>query len=218
VTNVSETIEATFCFVDVSGFTALTEAHGDAAAADLVQHFGELVRASLRAPGRLVDAIGDAVLVMHPEPVAAVAFVVDLFDRASAEPDFPVLRAGLHHGPVVERAGRFYGATLNLAARVAGEARGGQILYTAPIAAALPAERFTSVKLGEHSLRNVRDPVTLFALDSVGAAIVIDPVCRMRVEPERAAGRLRHDGETYWFCSLSCAAQFAASPAAYIPF
>jgi len=212
----SEAIEATFCFVDVSGFTALTEAHGDSAAADLVQRFGDLVRESLTPSGRLVDAIGDAVLVLHSEPVAAVEFVVRLFERAASEPDFPVLRAGLHHGSVVERSGRFYGATLNLAARVAGEARGGQIVFTAAVAEALPPERFASTALGEHALRNVRDPVALFALESCVAPIVIDPVCRMRVEPDRAPGRLRHAGRTYWFCSLDCAAKFAAIPAAYV--
>lgn len=210
-----QSIEATFCFVDVSGFTALTEAHGDSAAADLVQRFVEMVRESLAAPGRLIDAIGDAVLVMHPEPTPAVAFVVRLFERASAEADFPALRAGLHHGPVVERAGRYFGATLNLAARVAGEARGGQILYTAPVAAALPSGRFASVRLGEYTLRNVRDRVALFALESPTSDVVIDPVCRMQVEPDRAPGRLRHEGATYWFCSLECAEKFAASPAAY---
>lgn len=219
MTNLTETIEATFCFVDVSGFTALTEAHGDHAAADLIQRFGGLVQESLAQPGRLVDAVGDASLVMYPEPEAAIEFVTLLFRRAIAEPDFPALRAGLHHGPVVERSGRFFGATLNLAARVAGQARGGQVLGTAPIADAARSRCVEVTQLGVYTLRNVREAVEVFSLECEGTVTtsVIDPVCRMRVEPDQAPGRLRHDGTNYWFCSLSCAAKFAAAPEVYVP-
>ncbi len=49
----AKTIEATFCFVDVAGFTALTEAHGDLAAADIIGRFAELVSSlRTRAPCR----------------------------------------------------------------------------------------------------------------------------------------------------------------------
>lgn len=212
-------VEATFCFVDVSGFTALTEAHGDSAAADLIQRFGELVQEALDDRGQLVDAVGDAVLVMHPTPAQAADFVARLFRRAASEPDFPALRAGLHHGPVVERDGRFYGATLNLAARVASQAHGGQVLGTGTVAEAVRARGIEASRLGPHALRNVRDPVDLFALEFEGAhtTSAVDPVCRMRVEPDRAPGRLRHEGVDYWFCSLACVAQFAASPETFTP-
>ena len=46
--------------------------------------------------------------------------------------------------------------------------------------------------------------------------IAIDPVCRMRVQPSKAAGRLSHEGVDYWFCSLDCASEFAHDPAAFI--
>jgi len=56
-------VEATFCFVDVAGFSALTEAHGDTAAADLLERFTALANGALGDEGRLVKTIGDAVLV-----------------------------------------------------------------------------------------------------------------------------------------------------------
>jgi YHS domain-containing protein len=47
----------------------------------------------------------------------------------------------------------------------------------------------------------------------VGAdALPIDPVCRMAVDPDRAAGRLTHEGTVYYFCSLPCAGHFASYP------
>ena len=44
----------------------------------------------------------------------------------------------------------------------------------------------------------------------------IDPVCRMAVDPDRAAGRLMHDGNAYFFCTLACAGEFAREPESYI--
>ena len=56
----------------------------------------------------------------------------------------------------------------------------------------------------------------LFAALPVEAAeqgsLPVDPVCRMVVDPDRAAGRLLHEGDAFYFCSLTCVAQFAQSP------
>lgn len=213
-----QAVEATFCFVDVAGFTALTEAHGDVAAADLVEHFGALVRSTLAGEGRLIDAIGDAVLISFGEPVLGVEFVSRLFEASAEEADFPALRAGLHHGRVVERDGRHFGAALNLAARVAGQAHGGQVLATEPVAEAARSHDIEVSSLGSLTLRNVRDPIELFSLgvSPRGSAHVVDPVCRMRVRRDSAKGRLQYTGKDYWFCSLGCAEKFASDPGPYV--
>ena len=207
-------MEGTFCFVDLAGFTALTEAHGAEAAADLVGRFTSLVRSALGEEGRLIDRIGDAAFVVCTTPGDGVSFVTRLFSSAATEPDFPVLRAGLNHGDALEREGSFYGATVNLAARVAAMARSGQILATSQVAEAARSRGVHTESLGVVGLRNVRDPVELFLLNLVPTdhPEMIDPVCRMRVHPEKAAGRLRHEGVDYWFCSLNCAQQFAQNP------
>jgi class 3 adenylate cyclase len=67
------TVEATFVFSDIAGFTALTEAHGDHDAAALVADFCRSVRAELPASGGTeVKTIGDAVMLTIPDPAAAV--------------------------------------------------------------------------------------------------------------------------------------------------
>ena len=43
-----------------------------------------------------------------------------------------------------------------------------------------------------------------------------DPVCGMRVDPEKAVGSSRHEGQTYYFCSRSCETKFDADPAKYL--
>ncbi len=45
---------------------------------------------------------------------------------------------------------------------------------------------------------------------------VLDPVCGMTVDPQRAAGAVEHRGQTYYFCSKGCAAKFEADPAKYL--
>lgn len=212
-------MEGTFCFVDMAGFTALTEAHGDETAADLVDRFVALVENAIQSTaGRLVAAIGDGAFVLAPGPQDGIRFVGALFALAAVEPDFPALRVGLHHGEALERGGSYYGAAVNLAARVASQARGWQALGTTIIAEAARRQGIAVEGMGSFSLRNVREPVDLFELRVLAGdhGSVIDPVCRMNFHPERAAGRLRHAGNDYWFCSLQCVASFARDPQAFV--
>ena len=72
---------------------------------------------------------------------------------------------------------------------------------------------------GRHTLKNIGEPILLFAAVRQGerdsAGLPIDPVCRMAVDPEHSAGRLSYGDLEFYFCSLDCAAAFAADPARY---
>lgn len=46
-------------------------------------------------------------------------------------------------------------------------------------------------------------------------AKVTDPVCGMQVDPEKAAGKVEYQGQTYYFCSDDCRKAFEAEPAKY---
>lgn len=207
-------IVATFGFVDLAGFTALTEAHGDDEAVALIDRFEAITADALGAGDHLVKTIGDAVMVAFPDPAAAIVAIGRLFAAAMAEPGLPVLRAGLHHGSAIERGGDYLGASVNLAARVAGQAHGGQVLATIDVAEVARRSSVTVVDLGAFELRNIAQPVELFELEvcPVAAGTAVDPVCRMQVARADAAGQLRHDDRDYWFCSLRCVAAFAADP------
>ncbi len=210
----STRIQSTFCFIDLEGFTALTEAHGDEDAAELATRFAKLTKAALGPRDRLIKTIGDAVLVTSPDPAGGVALVERILERAAKIPKFPSLRAGLHHGGAVVREGDVYGAAVNLAARVAAEAHAGEVLGTDAIATAARAAGIPVAELGSVPLKNVRGVVTLFSLGLVvGAdATPIDPVCRVPVDRREAVGRLRWQGTEYFFCSMTCAAAFASNP------
>jgi class 3 adenylate cyclase/YHS domain-containing protein len=207
-------IEATFAFVDMAGFTALTEAQGDEDAADLATMFADITRAALAPGDRLIKTIGDAVLITSPDGAAGLSLVERLLTEAAAEARLPTLRAGLHHGEAVERDGDVFGAAVNLAARVAAEAHPAEVLGTAGIAEAARGIGIPVVEIGEVALKNVRKMTRLFSMAlMLGATDTpIDPVCRNHIDRRTAAGRLRHLNREYWFCSLTCAAAFASNP------
>lgn len=200
-----------FAFVDLAGFTALTETHGDQEAVDLIDRFEAIGRQSLSPGDQLVKTIGDAVMLAFPEPLAALRGLERLFEACESEPKFPDIRAGAHHGAALARHGDWFGATINLAARVAAQARGGQLLVTAAIGA--EARAFYDVtELGCFELRNIQQRVELFdiALTPHDCGSVVDPVCQMRIMSDSAVGQLRHHGTEFRFCSLECVQKFAA--------
>src|SRR4051812_9244765 len=213
---------ATFLFADIAGFTALTEAHGDEEAAQLVADLCDRVQGELAGYGGThVKTIGDALMLRIPDPEQAVVLALwiahDVLQGAGA----PAIRVGLNHGTAIERDSDYYGATVNLAARVSAAASGGEVLLTAHTAAlAADLEGVLYESRGRQTLRNVRDPVELVAAVREGQTtdqgMAIDPVCRMVVDPDHAAGRLVYQDTAYFFCTLSCAGEFARRPERFI--
>jgi adenylate cyclase len=212
---------ATFAFADIAGFTALTEAHGDEAAFALIADFIKAVKTELPAVrGEHVKTIGDALMLRIPDPGDAIVLGLRIANELMLDHGAPAVRVGLHHGPAVESEGDYFGASVNLAARVSALASGGEVLVTGSTAALVPeVEGVFYESRGRQALKNIAEPVEIFAAVPMGSStegpLPVDPVCRMVVDPERAAGRLIHDGEAYFFCSLACAGTFARQPERY---
>jgi adenylate cyclase len=209
--------EATFLFADIAGFTALTEAHGDEEAVRLVDEFTVAVKLELPPGGTHVKTIGDALMLRIPDPEKAIRLGLRIVDGVLAGHATPAARVGLHHGPALERDGDYFGGTVNMAARVSAAATAGEVLVTGHTAALAPdLEGVFYEPRGQHALRNIREPVELFAAVRTGEVtaerLPIDPVCHMAVDPNRAAGRLVYEGKAYFFCTLTCAGDFARNP------
>jgi class 3 adenylate cyclase/YHS domain-containing protein len=212
------TITATFMFADIAGFTSLTEAHGDEQAAILVAEFCDAVRDELPMfGGTQIKTIGDALMLRIDDPRQAVLLGLRIAHDVLTGHGAPTVRVGMHHGPAIERDRDYIGATVNLAARVSAAAIGGDVLLTAHTAALAPEiDGVLYESRGRQTLRNVRDPVELVAAVRQGHVcdrrLAIDPVCRMAVDPDHAAGRLNYEDATYFFCTLACAGEFALHP------
>lgn len=218
--NMSRDVELGILFADLAGYTALTEAHGDDDAANVAARFYLLARQSLRGPTRFVKPIGDAVMLAGPAPTLLLESLLRLRAAIDAEPDYPAMRAGLHVGPVVERDGDVFGATVNVAARVAAYSRSGQTLCTARFRDALGNCPWVALApLGPVRLKNVLDPVELFEVSDAGAPIsvyAVDPVCRMRVPAGVSSFHCESGDRVVVFCSASCRDAFLAAPDRYV--
>lgn len=212
-------ITHTFFFADLAGFTALTEAMGDSDATDLAHHFYRAVaELAVGHDAQVVKLIGDAVMVRADDAARAIELALAVVHDVGGRHFFPTVRVGMHSGSAIERDGDWFGATVNLAARVSAQAAGGEVLLTEATRQAAGARDGIELReRGRRELRNIAEPVTLYAALRTGApisgALPIDPVCRMAVDPDHAVGRLVHEGAEYLFCSLGCVATFAAAPA-----
>src|SRR5688500_16986351 len=106
----------TFLFADLSGFTALTEAHGDLEAAELVGTFTEVVRGLLPAHGgEETKTIGAAIMIRGPEAEEAVKLGLAIVHTFHLNPGFPVIHVGMHTGPAVKQGSDWLGASVNIA-------------------------------------------------------------------------------------------------------
>lgn len=202
----------TFIFCDLSGYTALSEAHGDETAADVASTLVGMARAALQPTARLVKSVGDAVMLVADERTDAMRTALALFEAISGERRFPAARIGLHHGEAVERGGDFFGSAVNVAARVAAVGAAGDLLMTHSLVAAAEACGLSVTALGRTALKNVTEPVELFRarLDPLRGEEAIDPICRMRVRVAEAQITAARGERTHYFCSEGCRASFLA--------
>ena len=218
----TEPVQHTFLFADLAGFTAMTEAHGDEVAADAVSDFCRGVRELLpEFEAEQIKSIGDAVMVRVPEASAAIELAVRLIGEVGTRHRSLAVRVGAHTGSAVQRDGDWFGATVNLAARVAAAAERGEVLMTEVTrsAAAGALSEYEIETRPSQTFKNVSEQVTVYALTLASqpdvADLPIDPVCRMAVDPNESHERRRHDGLDIHFCSAECAAVFARHPERY---
>ena len=213
-------IDLALLIADLSGYTAFTETHGALHASEIVLRFQRLAGASLEPGVAIINSVGDDVFCAGADTLAVVRTALRLRDEVERQPEFPNIRSGVHCGRIVERERQLFGAPINLTARVAAFARGGQILCTEPIARAVRGTADLEARaIGERRFRNVAYSVAVFELARVNAAaraFAIDPVCRMQIEIARAIATIVHAGATYHFCSLKCAGDFANAPELYL--
>ncbi len=121
-----------FLFTDLKGSTAMYEAYGDAESFGRVKaHFDLLLAEIEEHRGSLVKTIGDAVMASFDDPADAMRCAIKMQQRVESESDL-VLKLGLHYGRVMavtlnDRLD-YFGATVNRAARLEGQSRGGDIV------------------------------------------------------------------------------------------
>ncbi len=213
--------EKTYVFLvaDLSGYTALTEAHGSRWAAQVIRRYLDIVGQVLVPEVRLAETKGDEVLLVSDDATAMVKTAVALMQRVRKETHFPTLHVGIHAGRILEEDGRFFGSPLNLASRIGSHAEGCQVLCTREVIDGLdPRAEIPYQTIGKVKFKNVREEVQLYNIPTgcaQGRPILIDPVCRMIVDSNQIMTMVVHNGERYFFCSKKCADRFSENPEYY---
>jgi adenylate cyclase len=209
-----ESIVATVAFVDLAGFSAITDVYGDASAIAVLQRFENLVGQALGEVGPPIKWIGDEAMFGFPDPATALQVLGRLIPACRAEPRIPLTRTGLNHGPVLRRSNDLFGSTVNIAARIAASASPGQLLATQAVADIAAESGIVVRDMGKAALRSIADQVSLYSIEFAPAfdAAWIDPVCKMLAP--YAAYRRTTPAEP-WFCSERCAEAYRRSPEIY---
>jgi adenylate cyclase len=154
-------------FLDLSGFTALTEESGDAVAVRLAEVLVDLARATaISHGGRVVKFLGDGAMLHLAHPNSAVGCGLDLV-REVARSDLPPARVGIHAGPVVFRDGDYFGHTVNTAARIVDYARPREVLASDPVVVLSDRDGIEFEEIGPVSLKGVAEPVVLHSARAV---------------------------------------------------
>ncbi len=152
------------CFLDITGYTRLTQERGDTAAAALAERLNRIVqRVAVEHGGRPVKWLGDGVMLYFPDPTRAVAAAVTIMEALGAD-DMPPAHIGLHAGPVVFQEGDYYGQTVNVAARIGEYARPGEVLVSAEMVAVASGAGVTFDEVGPVELKGVLGVVHLFSV------------------------------------------------------
>ena len=154
----------TFLFADLVGFTSFTERVGDDAAADVAVAFQQRAERMAQAYGcDVIKKLGDAVMIHGEDAARVVALALRLRRELAGDLRFPPLRMGVHSGSAVQRDGDWYGATVNVAARVADAAGAGEILLSLTTRDRITRAGVRTADRGARSFKNVAAPLALFA-------------------------------------------------------
>jgi len=201
--------ELSILIADLSGYTALTEAHGSETAADLIDQYLSHVDEALVGDCYLHERVGDEVMIIASSPDDLAATAAILSNKVFNKCNFLQLHGGLHTGTLLKRNNSFFGSSLNLASRIASKASPGTFLCSDIFFNALSEKyQLSFAPKGKHTFKNVKNEIELFEfLLQPGEKIFIDPVCRMMVKDTSIPHPT--DAEIF-FCSAECLNNYLA--------
>jgi adenylate cyclase len=150
--------DAAIAFADLVGFTELGETIPSEELGSVAGRLSRLAEEVVEPPARIVKEIGDAVMLVAPEPAELVAATLRLVEGGEG---LPAIRAGVAYGPAVNRWGDWYGSTVNVASRLTERARPASVLTTQAVREAA-ADGFLWSFAGEKRLKGLSAPLKTY--------------------------------------------------------
>jgi adenylate cyclase len=150
------------CFLDITGYTRLTEERGDEVAAELAGTMSRIVqRASTNHGGRPIKWLGDGVMFHFPEPGPGVIAALDMVEGIAGA-GLPPAHVGLHAGPVLFQEGDYFGRTVNAASRIADYARPGEVVVSQEVVDSADTTPASFAEIGPVQLKGLSEALRLF--------------------------------------------------------
>jgi class 3 adenylate cyclase len=202
-------VRRTFAFLDLSGFTALTESEGDERAVAVLGVFRSALRdiCSRRAV-RIAKWLGDGAMLVSVETMPLVSATLEMKAAIDVAPEPVTIKCGVTAGTVILLEGDDYiGHAVNVAARLCDLAVGHEVLAVSSVVPELPP--WAAVEAAQQlTVRGLERPIDVvrLCLPEPGPDSQPDPVCRIPLTHATAVAR-RHDsnGRELLFCAESCA-------------
>ncbi len=159
----SDVHEISVGFCDLVGFTTLGEGVPAADLGAIATRLASIAADVAQPPVRLVKTIGDAVMLVAPEPAPLLDAALGLMEAAGdAGDDFPAVHAGAARGQALRRWGDYYGGPVNLAARLTERARPSSLITDAAIRERAGDDGFAWSPAGVKRLKGMSEPTEVW--------------------------------------------------------
>lgn len=198
--------EMAVLFADISGSTRLYEQLGDAQAFAAIDNcLARLRRLTEAHQGRVVKTIGDEIMAVFPDAGLAVQTACEMQMEMEAQPPLGetrvMIRIGFHYGSVIESQadGDVFGDTVNIAARMASIANGGQIITSEATVKQLPPIMRSSIRaLDALTVKGKAEDIRVFEVIWQESSDMTMMVSRTFTPPQvEPVLRLVHAGEEF---------------------
>ncbi len=210
-------IHRAFSFIDLSGFTNLTEVEGDEKAVAVLSRFRGIVREVCARRGVRIDKwLGDGAMLVDVDAEPMVAAILELtlaIERSDLQVTF---RSGITAGDVLLHEGDDYiGHAVNVAARLCDVAKGGEVLAESTVLDAVPAWGRVAAT-NPVQLHGLEAPIPVSRLELAiheGEGVAEDPICGVPLTSATAMSSDRDAaGMPVLFCSASCQETWTRRP------
>ena len=154
----------TLMFSDIENSTPLNERLGDARYMELLRAHNAIIEAQVKANrGYVVKTMGDGYMVAFQSAADGLRCAIAIQNAIAGMEDGVRVRIGLHTGEMVREGDDFFGRHVNLAARVAGHASGGEIFVSGILRELVSGQSFTFDDLGERPMKGFEQPTRMWS-------------------------------------------------------
>jgi len=190
---------------DLSGYTALTETHGPASAADLIDKYIQIAKKCLVGDTQLHQCTGDEIMFVSDSPDYLLATALKLEADTGSQENFLQVHGGLHFGKVLKRANNYFGSAVNFTSRIAAKSIAGSFWCSDEFLNSVRDKTVCTFKSkGKHCFKNINGEKEVFEVRTEKTEnSYIDPVCHMLIlNPQTAIQHPCHN--EHFFCSSQC--------------